>query len=470
MSRIEEVILQNLLCDDKYCRNSLPYIKSEYFEDTIDRTLYEHISEFVLKYDASPSKEAILISIDNSGKLTQDQFNTASTLIDELAKPASVNEEWLKSETEKFCRDRAIYLAIFESIQILDGKSQKSKNCLPELLSDALSVSFDTHIGHDFIEDSDERFDSYHVVEEKIPFDLDLFNKITNGGVSTKTLNVVMAGTGVGKSLFLCHHATNCLLQNKNVLYITCEMAEEKIAERLDANIMDVTLDDLKEMSKDKYDKMIEASTKSVTGKLIIKEYPTATASVVNFRHLLDELSLKKRFAPDIIFIDYLNICASSRFKDSANTNSYMYVKAIAEELRGMAVEYGVPIFTATQTNRTGFGNTDVGLEDTSESFGLPATADFMFAMIATEELDEKNQIMIKQLKNRYHDVATYRKFLLNIERAKMKLKDTESHDHDDILGTQGPGTLGYDSDDFDTRFNRPQVDTKKEAFNEWKI
>lgn len=468
--RIEEVILQNLLIDDTFSRNILPFIKGEYFENFIERTLYEHISEFVIKYDASPSPEAILISINNSGKLNQTQFEEVGDVLNNMSTPIPVNKEWLIEQTEKFCKDRAIYLAIFESIQILDGKSSKSANCLPELLSDALAVTFDTHIGHDFIEDSDSRFESYHRVEDKIPFDLDFFNKITAGGITPKTLNVVMAGTGVGKSLFLCHHATNCLLQNKNVLYITCEMAEEKIAERIDANIMDISLDDLKIMNKDKYDKLINASTKSVTGKLIIKEYPTATASVVNFRHLLDELLLKKRFTPDIIFVDYLNICASSRFRDGSNTNSYMYVKAIAEELRGLAVEYVVPIFTATQTNRAGFANTDVGLEDTSESFGLPATADFMFALIATDELDEKNQIMVKQLKNRYNDVSRFRKFLLGVDRSKMKLYDTEKNDNDNLLGTQGPATIGFDDRDFEERFKEPEVELTKETYSDWKI
>lgn len=336
----------------------------------------------------------------------------------------NVDSEWLMTETETFCKDKAVYNAIMESIQIIDGKTQQSQGSIPDILSKALSVSFDVHIGHDYIEDYEKRYDFYHTVEKRIPFDLDGFNQITNGGTPAKTLNIVMAGTGVGKSLFLCHHAANCLKKNCKVLYITCEMAEERIAERIDANLLDVTLDNLRELSKVIYEKKIQNLSAGVQGKLIIKEYPTATANVNHFRFLLDELWLKRKFKPDVIFIDYLNICASARVKSGNNVNSYTYIKSIAEEIRGLAVEYNVPIFSATQTTRSGHSNTDVSLEDTSESFGLPATADFMFALISTDELAEQNQIMVKQLKNRYNDTATNRKFLLNIQRAKMKLSD----------------------------------------------
>ena len=355
-------------------------------------------------------------------------------LLEELYKhQETVDSEWLLDETEKFCKESAVYNAIMESINIIDGSSKVDSGSIPDILSKALAVSFDSHVGHDYIEDSESRFNFYHTVEQKIPFDLEYFNMITNGGTPAKTLNIVMAGTGVGKSLFLCHHAANCLKQNQNVLYITCEMAEERIAERIDANLLDITMDDLKQLPKSMYDNRINKVSAGIKGKLIIKEYPTATANVNNFRFLLDELWLKKRFKPTVIFIDYLNICASARLKNGNNINSYTYVKSIAEELRGLAVEYNVPLFSATQTNRTGFQSNDVGLEDTSESFGLPATADFMFAMISTDELDEMNQILIKQLKNRYNDTVINRKFILGINRAKMKLTDAKKEDQTNI-------------------------------------
>jgi replicative DNA helicase len=347
------------------------------------------------------------------------------------------DDEWLYEKSEKFCKDKAVYNAIMESIHIIDGKNEtQTENAIPEILSEALSVSFDTHIGHDYIEDADERYEFYHKAESKIPFDLEMFNTITQGGTPNKTLNMILAGTGVGKSLFMCHHAAACLSQNNNVLYITCEMAEERIAERIDANLMDITMDDMKSLPKQIYDKKLETATQGCTGKLIVKEYPTATAHANHFRALLDELKLKKKFIPDIIFIDYLNICASSRMKQNANVNSYTYIKAIAEELRGLAVERNVPIFSATQTNRSGFNNSDVGLEDTSESFGLPATADLMFALISTEELEEANQMMIKQLKNRYNDVITNKKFVVGINRAKMKLFDVDPHEQTGLVDT----------------------------------
>jgi archaellum biogenesis ATPase FlaH len=358
--------------------------------------------------------------------------------------PVKDDEDWLVDETEKFCKDRALYNAILESIQIIEGKSKsKTPTSLPSILSEALAVSFDTNIGHDFLKDAEKRYDFYHKVEQKIPFDIEFFNTITNGGVPQKTLNVVIAGTGVGKSLFLCHHAANCLMQNKNVLYITCEMSEERIAERIDANIMDITLDDMKTLTKSMYGKKLYNATKGVTGQLIIKEYPTATAHVNHFRHLLDELLLKKKFKPDIIFIDYLNICSSARVKASATMSSYSVVKAIAEELRGLAIERNVPVFTATQVNRSGHNNTDIGLENTSESFGLPATADLMFALIGTDELDQKNQIMVKQLKNRYNELTRNKKFVVGINRAKMKLYNVDPSEQDDLIGTGEEDDVG---------------------------
>ena len=407
-----------------------------------------------------------MIDIDKNSSMNEQQFKDCTELVNSLENKEDINSEWLTEETEGFCKNKAVYNAIMESIHIIDGKSTtKADTAIPEILSEALSVSFDTHIGHDYIADADERFRFYHKVEKKVPFDLEFFNTITAGGTPQKTLNIVMAGTGVGKSLFMCHHAANCLTQNLNVLYITCEMAEERIAERIDANLMDVTMDTLKELPKQMYDKKLESATGGMSGSLIIKEYPTATANANHFRILLDELAIKKKFVPNIIFIDYLNICASARIKPGSNTNTYQYVKSIAEELRGMAVEYNVPVFSATQTNRQGYSSTDVGLEDTSESFGLPATADFMFALISTEELDENNQVLVKQLKNRYNDTVANRKFLLQIDRSKMKLSDveqvqlTESNQTETTLGS------GFDGNNFDSKFA-----SSKEKFTTWNI
>ena len=407
-----------------------------------------------------------MIDIDKNSSMNEQQFKDCTELVNSLENKEDINSEWLTEETEGFCKNKAVYNAIMESIHIIDGKSTtKADTAIPDILSEALSVSFDTHIGHDYIEDAEKRYEFYHKVEQKVPFDLEFFNTITAGGTPQKTLNIVMAGTGVGKSLFMCHHAANCLTQNLNVLYITCEMAEERIAERIDANLMDVTMDTLKELPKQMYDKKLESATGGMSGSLIIKEYPTATANANHFRILLDELAIKKKFVPNIIFIDYLNICASSRIKPGSNTNTYQYVKSIAEELRGMAVEYNVPVFSATQTNRQGYSSTDVGLEDTSESFGLPATADFMFALISTEELDENNQVLVKQLKNRYNDTVANRKFLLQIDRSKMKLSDveqvqlTESNQTETTLGS------GFDGNNFDSKFA-----SSKEKFTTWNI
>lgn len=428
MTDVEKIILHNLLRNETYSRKVTPFIKREYFHDRSMRFVFETIHDFIQKYNNLPTKEALYIILDKNKSITQEELKRVSLIIEEISNNQESSDiEWLVNETESFCKEKAVYNAIMESIQIIDGKSQQSQGSIPDILSKALAVSFDVHIGHDYIEDYEKRYDFYHTIEKKIPFDLEPFNQITNGGTPAKTLNIVMAGTGVGKSLFLCHHAANCLKQNQNVLYITCEMAEERIAERIDANLLDVTLDNLKELPKTVYEKKINNLSAGVTGKLIIKEYPTATANVNHFRFLLDELWLKRKFKPDVIFIDYLNICASARLKNGNNINSYTYIKSIAEELRGLAVEYNVPIFSATQTTRSGYSNSDVGLEDTSESFGLPATADFMFALISTDELAEMNQIMVKQLKNRYNDTASNRKFLLGINRAKMKVFDIKT-------------------------------------------
>jgi len=443
--------------------------------DKIERLVYVSASSFITKYNSLPTKESLSINLGSNTTVTEDEFKEANELI-ELIDSGSTdcNAEWLLEQTEKFCKDKAVYNAIMESIHIIDGKStsEKTENAIPEILTDALSVSFDAHIGHDYIEDAEERFKFYHKTESKIPFDISLLNTITNGGTPRKTLNIVMAGTGVGKSLFMCHHASSCLAQGLNVLYITCEMAEERIAERIDANLMDITMDELKELPKMSYAKKISKIQNKNNGKLIVKEYPTATASTSHFRHLLDELNIKKDFKPDIIFVDYLNICASSRIKMGSSINSYTYIKAIAEELRGLAVERNVPIWSATQVNRTGFTSSDFGLEDTSESFGLPATADFMLALIGTEELDELNQIMVKQLKNRYNDAVSNRKFVIGINRAKMKLFDLEDNAQAGLLNTGQVATSGgfgsgFDGDNFDSKFNKQ---TKKENFVDWKI
>jgi len=442
-TNIQKVILQNLVHNEGYSRRVIPFIKEEYFSENSERRVFRKIYEYINQYNKLPNSDAITISLQNDKDLTQTDYEKCQTLVGDL-QPVKDDEDWLVDETEKFCKDRALYNAILESIQIIEGKSKsKTPTSLPSILSEALAVSFDTNIGHDFLKDAEKRYDFYHKVEQKIPFDIEFFNTITNGGVPQKTLNVVIAGTGVGKSLFLCHHAANCLMQNKNVLYITCEMSEERIAERIDANIMDITLDDMKTLTKSMYGKKLYNATKGVTGQLIIKEYPTATAHVNHFRHLLDELLLKKKFKPDIIFIDYLNICSSARVKASATMSSYSVVKAIAEELRGLAIERNVPVFTATQVNRSGHNNTDIGLENTSESFGLPATADLMFALIGTDELDQKNQIMVKQLKNRYNELTRNKKFVVGINRAKMKLYNVDPSEQDDLIGTGEEDDVG---------------------------
>jgi replicative DNA helicase len=425
--KLETLILNNLLKDDVYLRKTIPFLKDEYFIDATERKVFQTINSFVGEYNAPPTLEALYISLQNDKTIREDEYQKVTELLDSLTPEAEKNKEWLLNETESFCKDKAVYNAIVQSIQIIDGKNDKlTSEAIPDILKEALAISFDNSVGHDYLEDSETRFDFYHRVEDKIPFDLDFFNKITKGGLSNKTLNIALAGTGVGKSLFMCHVAAGCLSQGRNVLYITLEMAEEKIAERIDANLMNVTMDDLKNLPKQMFDDRISRIKNKTEGKLIIKEYPTASAHAGHFRALLNELSLKKEFRPDIIFIDYLNICASSRFKMSGNVNSYTYIKGIAEELRGLAVEFNVPIVSATQTTRTGFANSDVELTDTSESFGLPATADFMFALISTEDLQKLDQIMVKQLKNRYADPTQNKRFVVGVDRAKMKLFDLD--------------------------------------------
>ena len=392
---IERTALTNLICNEDYARKVLPFIKSNYFDEREEQIIFEEISNFVDKYQKIPTQTSLEIEVGERKDLNETEHKKIVDIIKTL-NPMEVDFDWLVDHTEKFCKDKAIYNAIVDGIKIIDGKDSKRKpDAIPEILTDALSVSFDNSVGHDYIEDAESRFDYYHRVEERIPFDLDFFNKITKGGLPPKTLNIALAGTGVGKSLFMCHMAANCLSQGKNVLYITLEMAEERIAERIDANLMNVSMEDLQSLAKQMFTDKMSKITKKTKGKLIVKEYPTATAHSSHFRGLIKELAIKKSFRPDIIFIDYLNICASSRFKGAQNVNSYMYVKAIAEELRGLAVETNVPIMSATQTTRSGFVSTDVGLEDTSESFGLPATADLMFALISTEELEELNQICV---------------------------------------------------------------------------
>ena len=424
--RIERIILRNLFYNEDFTRKALPFIKSEFFTNHNESTLFGEINEFVNKYKNLPTKETILVELNKRKDLKEEELSEIKTIVNKLDNQ-EVELQWLLDTTEKFCKDRAVHNAVLEGIQILDGKDKKQNpEAIPSILSQALAVSFDNHIGHDYIDDAEARFEFYHKREKRFKFDLNYFNRITKGGVPSKTLNIALAGTGVGKSLFMCHAAANWLTQGKNVLYITLEMAEERIAERVDANLFDVTIDDLHAMPKDMYDNKVSKLQKKTIGQLIIKEYPTASAHSGHFRALLNELSLKKTFKPDVVFIDYLNICASSRFK-GGNISSYFYIKAIAEELRGLAVEFDVPIFSATQTTRSGFTSTDIGLEDTAESFGLPATADFMFALISNDELDQLNQLKVKQLKNRFGDPSMNRSFIIGVDRSKMRLFDVEA-------------------------------------------
>ena len=465
--RIEQKILTNLIYDEQYCRKVIPFIKREYFADRKEAIVASEIVKFFTTYNKPLTKEILSIEIGNRKDINDKELVEVNNYVNSLTFE-QVNEDWMLENTEKFCKDRAVYNAILSSISIIDGKDkQHAADAIPSILSDALAVSFDSHVGHDYLDNSAERYDFYHRVEEKVAFDLDMFNKITKGGLSKKTLNIALAGTGVGKSLFMCHVAAGCLVQNKNVLYITMEMAEERIAERIDANLLNLTMDELKVVDKDIFDNRLEKIRKKTQGKLIVKEYPTASAHAGHFRALLEELKLKREFKPDIIMIDYLNICSSQRMKQGGSVNSYTYIKAIAEELRGLAVEYNVPIVSATQTTRSGYTNSDPGLEDTSESFGLPATADFMFALVSNEELEGLNQIIVKQLKNRYNDPGYYKRFVIGIDRAKMKLYDVEASAQD---GLSDAGHIKDDGPMFDkSSFGKRDIHSS-DGFNGFKF
>ena len=450
--RIEQTILSNLLHNEEYSRKVLPFLNKRYFSDRKEAIIFEEYQKFFDKYNKPITKEILAIEVSNRKDLTDKEYNEFSEHISKI-ESAPTNTDWLYNETESFCKKKAVYNAILDSIGIIDGKDkQRSEDAIPSMLSDALGVSFDSHVGHSYIDDSDSRFEFYHRVEEKIPFDLDMLNKITKGGLSKKTLNVVLAGTGVGKSLFMCHAAAANLLNNNNVLYITMEMAEERIAERVDANLLNLSMDELKVIDKNVFDNRLDKIKQKSQGRLIIKEYPTAGAHAGHFRALLEELKLKQEFTPDIIYIDYLNICNSQRLRQGANVNSYTFVKTIAEEIRGLAVEYAVPIVSATQTTRSGFTSSDPGLEDTSESFGLPATVDLMFALISTEELENLGQIMVKQLKNRYADPSYYKRFVIGVDRSKMKLFDVEVSAQTNLSDSGQDDTPVFDNSNFGSR------------------
>ena len=460
MESIENTILRNLLYNEEYSRKVIPFLKEEYFTDLVQKITYEEITSFIANYNTQITVEALLIEVSNRKDLTEEILKNLQMLITNL-EDSPADEQWLLDTTEKWCRDKAIYLALMESIGIADGNDDtKNRDAIPSILSEALAVSFDNNIGHDYFANADERFDFYHKKEDKIPFDLEYFNKITKGGLVNKSLNVALAGTGVGKSLFMCHMASACLLNGRSVLYITMEMAEEKIAERIDANLLNVPIQEIGELPKVMFDSKVTKLSQKTQGSLIIKEYPTAGAHSGHFKSLLNELALKKSFRPDIIFIDYLNICASERYRAGSNVNSYTVVKAIAEELRGLACEANVPIVSATQTTRSGYGSSDVDLTDTSESFGLPATADLMFALISTDELEELGQIMVKQLKNRYNDISINKRFIVGIDRAKMRLYDCEQSAQEDVLDSGGE----YEFEDDDKKQSR------KEKFGSFKF
>lgn len=463
MKNITLTILENLIHNEDYARKVLPFIKEEYFTDRNEKIVFSEIVSFSEKYSRFPTLTSLEVELDSRKDLTEQNYKDIKEVVNSLTND-EVDQEWLIDTTEKFCKDRAIYNAVVDGISIIEGRdSNRKPDALPSLLTDALAVSFDNRVGHDYIEDASSRFDYLHRKEERIPFDLEYFNKITKGGLPQKTLNIALAGTGVGKSLFMCHMAANCVSQGRNVLYITMEMAEERIAERIDANLMNVALENLHDLPKPMFEDKMKKLNKKVSGKLIIKEYPTASAHANHFRALLQELSIKKSFKPDIIFIDYLNICASSRFKGGSNINSYTLIKAIAEELRGLAVECNVPVVSATQTTRSGYVSTDIGLEDTSESFGLPATADFMFALISSEELQELQQIQVKQLKNRYNDPTINKRFILGIDRAKMKLYDVELNAQEDLVDS------GQNDDDIPV-FDKTNSGERYAKFQEFKI
>ena len=458
MNKVENLVLKNLLLDEEYVRKALPFIKAEYFTEIKEKELFKVISKYFTDYNAIPTKEALEIEVGTLKNISDEQHGQIVQLIRDIDSEKS-DYDWILDTTEKWCKERAVYLALMESIKIAEGNDEKrATGAIPSILSEALAVSFDNHIGHDYLEDYEERYEFYHQTEEKIPFDLEFFNRITKGGLPNKTLNIALAGTGVGKSLFMCHVASSVLLQSKNVLYITLEMAEEKIAERIDANLLSIDIQQLDQLPKMMFDSNVQKIAKKTQGQLIIKEYPTAAASVGHFRALLNDLALKKSFKPDIIFIDYLNICASSRYSKLGNVNSYSYIKAIAEELRGLAVEANVPIVSATQTTRSGYGSSDVDLTDTSESFGLPATADLMFALISTEELEQINQIMVKQLKNRYNDPTINKRFVVGIDRSKMRLYDVEQSAQDSLTDSNQDIEIETVKEDLSKKFAKLKV------------
>ena len=462
MKNLEKTILNNLITNNEYARKVLPFLKSDYFQDKNEQIIFEEIQKFSIKYSKLPTSTSLQVELDNRKDLNEQQFKDITSIVDSF-QSEEVDGQWLLDTTEKFCKDKAVYNAVVDGISIIEGRDKKRKpDALPSLLTNALAVSFDNRVGHDYLTDAEDRYDYYHKKEDRIPFDLDIFNKITKGGLPQKTLNIALAGTGVGKSLFMCHMAANCLNQGRNVLYITLEMAEERIAERIDANLMNVSMEDLQDLPKNMYQDKMERIASKTQGKLIIKEYPTASAHCNHFRALIQELAIKKSFKADIIFVDYLNICASSRFRGGSNVNSYTMIKAIAEELRGLAVENNLPIVSATQTTRSGYVSTDIGLEDTSESFGLPATADFMFALISTEEMDELNQITVKQLKNRYNDPTVNRRFVLGIDRSKMKLYDVELSAQNDLVNS------GQEAEDIPV-FDKSQG-ARYEKFGKFKV
>lgn len=458
--RVESKIIGGLIGDEEYCRKVAPFIDPRYFSDRYENVIVSEALAFFSKFNKPATKDIIKIELGGRKDLNDKELSDCISTLDNIKFEKS-NDEWLEQRTEKFCKDRAVYNAILDSIKIIDGKDKNlSQEAIPKILQDALAISFDQNVGHDYINNADDRFDYYHRVEEKIPFDLSLMNKITAGGLSRKSLNVVLAGTNAGKSLFMCHVAASTLLQGRNVLYITLEMSEEKIAERIDANLMNITMDELKLVDRDSFNSRVKKIAEKTQGKLIIKEYPTASAHSGHFRALLEELKIKREFTPEILIIDYLNICSSARLKMGSSVNSYLYIKSIAEELRGLAVEYNLPILTATQTTRGGYNNSDVELTDTSESFGLPATADLMFALIRSEDLDQLDQVMIKQLKNRYADPTMYKRFVLGIDRAKMKLYDVEDSAQQDISDS------GQDIPVFDRSRSKPD---NKQKFNDFK-
>lgn len=467
---MEKIILKNLVKNEDYARKVLPFLKEEYFSSKPEKIVFSQINFFVSKYSALPTRDAVDLMLNEQRGMSEEEYKASSRLLTEIFTNNDREDfQWLIENTERFCKDKSLHLAILSSINILDGKDKSlSETAIPDILSNALAVSFDTRVGHDFMEDASSRFDFYNQTERRIPFDLDYFNTVTGGGTPTKTLNIIMAGTGCGKSLFLCHHAASCLMNNLNVLYITMEMAEERIAERIDANLLNMPVQDLRSLPKSVYSKKIDALKQNCGGRLIIKEYPTGEANANHFRILLQELASKKKFKPDIIFIDYLNICSSARIKNTANTNSYHYIKSIAEELRALAVQFDVPVFSATQVNRTGFSSSDIGLEDTSESFGLPATADFFAALIRTDELDDAGQLMVKQLKNRYNSTATNRKFVIGVEFSKMKLYDVEQEDQPVMVSANQTDNTKRKSDEDD--YYKAVSRTVKKVGLDWQV